>query len=237
MTLTRLYLIQQYAREVSVVSGSLLMSSGCYLVQTDDGRNLIVDSGMPRDKVGAGPLVEEYPEILAQLAALGLSPEDVDAVVCTHFDIDHVGLHERFTKAAQVVQREQYEVAAGGAERFREGRPHWDAAGTRRSLVEGDTELMPGLRLIETSGHAPGHQSVLLTLPRTGKVLLAGDAVSLERQFTLERRPQPYEEAERLLSSTRKLLELAESEQVALTVFHHDGAQWKSLRRAPDFYD
>lgn len=39
----------------------------------------------------------------------------------------------------------------------------------RIRLVDGDTELLPGLELIETSGHVPGHQSVLVRLPKTGQ--------------------------------------------------------------------
>src|SRR5437667_10931297 len=95
---------------------------------------------------------------------------------------------------------------------------------------------MPGLRLIETSGHAPGHQSVLVTLPETGPVHIAGDAVSLERQFSVDRQPRSYEAAGRLRASTHKWLDLVSREMVALTVFHHDGGQWRKLRCAPDAY-
>ena len=48
-------------------------------------------------------------------------------------------------------------------------------------MVDGDTELLPGVTLIETSGHAPGHQSVLVRLPKTGAVLLVIDAVGRAR--------------------------------------------------------
>ena len=47
----------------------------------------------------------------------------------------------------------------------------------RIRLVDGDTELLPGLELIETSGHVLGHQSVLLRLPKMGPVLLVADAI------------------------------------------------------------
>jgi N-acyl homoserine lactone hydrolase len=190
----RIYLIHQYSRDIAVPSGSILMSTGCYLVQTDDGRNILIDSGMPVDADGSDPPTEESAGILAQLRELRVRPEDVEVVICTHFDIDHVGHHEHFINAEHIVQREQYEVAVSGAERFASGRSHWDAPGTQRRLVDGDVELMPGLRLVETSGHAPGHQSVLVTLPGTGPVLVAGDAVSLERQFSVDRQPRSYED-------------------------------------------
>lgn len=233
----RLYLLHQYSREVPVPSGgSLLMSSGCYLVETSDGRKIMIDSGTPEDAVTPGEGGDDPPEILSQLGALGVRPEDVNTVICTHYDIDHVGRHERFTNAEFVVQRAHHELAISGAQRFASGRAHWDPPGARRRLVEGDVELHEGLWLVETSGHAPGHQSVLVTLPVTGPVLLAADAVSMERQFTADRPAYAYEDADRLRASTRKLLELVSREKVALTVFHHDGGQWKTLRRAPDFY-
>lgn len=233
----RLFLIHQYTREVPVASGSIVMSSGCYLVQTDDGRNIVIDSGMPADVPSPGPVTEDSPEILVQLSGLGVEPHDVDTVICTHYDIDHVGRHERFTNAVFVVQREHHELAASGAERFAGGRAHWDPQGVERRLVDGDVELLAGLRLIETSGHAPGHQSVLVRLPLTGAVLLAADAVSLRRQFTPDRHVLSYEDPDRIRASTRKLLDIATKEAVAFTVFHHDGEQWNTLRRAPKYYD
>jgi N-acyl homoserine lactone hydrolase len=42
---------------------------------------------------------------------------------------------------------------------------------------------------------------------------------------------------EQLRASTRKLLELVEREQVALVIFGHDGQQWQTLKRAPDYYE
>src|SRR5919204_5514513 len=130
-TPARLYLIHQYSRELPIPSGSLLMSTGFYLVQTDDSRNVVVDSGMPPDMVGTGPFADKSPDVLAQLEALGVRPKQVDIVICTHFDIDHVGHHELFTNAMHVVQRQHYEVAAEGADRFQTGRSHWDAPGLK----------------------------------------------------------------------------------------------------------
>ena len=105
-------------------------------------------------------------------------------------------------------------------------------------LVEGDTELLPGLTLLETSGHAPGHQSVLVHLPRTGQVLLNIDAVIMQRQFTSDSDAWPVDNnEEQMRASTHKLLDLVEREQVALVVFGHDGEQWQTLKKAPAYYE
>ena len=58
----------------------------------------------------------------------------------------------------------------------------------RIRLVDGDTELLPGLELIETSGHVPGHQSVLVRLPKTGAILLPIDAVPFARALPVTSR-------------------------------------------------
>jgi len=84
----------------------------------------------------------------------------------------------------------------------------------------------------------PGHQSVLVRLPKTGAVLLTIDAAARQRSFTPEREAGPSDENEEMLrASTRKLLDLAQREQVSLVVFGHDGEQWQTLKTAPDWYE
>ena len=176
--LRRLYLFLLSTTTVPLPSGQTLdLSSGCYLVQTGDGKNILIDSGLAPDYSAppGTPKPEQEKTVLAHLADLGLRPEDIDTVICSHFDVDHAGYHDAFPQAELIAQREQYTVAWSGHPRFTEARPHFDHPALRYRLVGGDTELLPGLTLIETSGHTPGHQSVLLDLPATGKVLLAID--------------------------------------------------------------
>lgn len=175
--------------------------------------------------------------MLEHLTDLHLGPDDIDLLICTHFDVDHVGYHDVFTKAELIVQRAHYELAKSGHARFAAARAHWDHPASHYRLIEGDVEILPGLTLLETSGHAPGHQSVLVSLPQTGKVLLAIDAVVQERLFTPERRAWPTDDNEdQLRATTRKLLAVVEHEQVGLVVFGHDGQQWQTLKKAPEFY-
>ena len=90
-------------------------------------------------------------------------------------------------------------------------------------LVDGDTELLPGLELIETSGHVPGHQSVLVRLPKTGAVLLTLDAVPFGAGFIRDVQDDGSNpDAEAIRASTIKLLDLVEREQIGLVIFGHD---------------
>ena len=236
----KLYLLQLSTSTIPTASGPLQMVLGCYLVETGDGRHILIDSGLPADAPlpPGTPPPQSGENVIARLDELGLRPDDIDLLICTHFDVDHAGYHDAFTRAELIVQREHYELARGGHPRFAAARAHWDHPALRYRLIDGDTEILPGLTLLKTSGHAPAHQSVLLRLPRTGAVLLAIDAVVMERLFTPDRQAWPMDDdEEHLRASTRKLLALAEREQVTLVVFGHDGQQWQTLKTAPDYYE
>lgn len=236
----RLYLLELSASTVPIGSGRTLeMVLGCYLVLTADGRQILVDSGMAADAHPAGlsPARNEK-NVVEHLAELGLRPEDIDTVIATHFDVDHAGYHDAFQTAEFIVQREHYELARGGHPRFAAARAHWDHPGLRYRLIDGDSEVVPGLTLLKTSGHVPGHQSVLVRLPQTGPVLLAIDAVMMRHLFTADRKAWPKDDNEEdLRASTKKLLDLKERERVGLVVFGHDGGQWQTLKRAPEYYE
>jgi N-acyl homoserine lactone hydrolase len=236
----KLYLMQLSSSTVPVGGGQTLeMISGCYLIEMGGRKHVLIDSGLPEEvQMPAGmPASENKKNVLEHLAELGLRPEQIDIVICSHFDVDHAGYHDAFTQAEFIVQRSHYELARSGHPRFAGARAHWDHPALRYRLIEGDSEILPGVSLLETSGHALGHQSVLVKLPESGTILLAVDAVLMQRLFTVDRRAWPNDDnEEQLRASTRKLLDVVEREQVGLVVFGHDGEQWKTLKRAPDYY-
>jgi N-acyl homoserine lactone hydrolase len=209
----------------------------CYLVQTGDGKHILIDSGLPEIMPEGETEFENGQDIIEQLARIGLTPDDIDTVISTHYDIDHAGRHAAFTKAQYVVQRVHHLDAASNP-RFAANRRQWDQPMARIRLVDGDTELLPGLALIETSGHVPGHQSVLVRLPKTGAILLTIDAVPFGAGFTRDAPDDgsnPNGEAGR--ASTIKLLDLVEREHIGLVIFGHDKAQWDTLKKTPEFYE
>ena len=213
-----------------------------YLIQTSNGTNILVDTGVPNDgsfiPMDGSGLQIMY--VVDQLAALGLTPRDIRYLVCTHFDPDHSGCHEDFPWSELIVQRSHYEFARATEDaRFTLTRPHWNRPELRYQLIDGDLELVPGVELIETSGHVPGHQAVLVRLPQTGPVLLAIDAVSMQIDFDPATRPADVGvdlDPAGAAASSRKLFELAKREGVTLTVFGHDEVQWPTLKQAPEFY-
>lgn len=218
-----------------------------YLIRTDDGRNIVVDTGFPAEMVAAalqpgyqGMPIRDGVAVVDRLAEVGVAPQEVHLLVATHLDADHAGAHDAFPNAEIVVQRVQYEAATSASHpRYGVTRAHWDAPGLRYRLVDGDTELVPGVTLIETSGHVPGHQSVLVRLPVTGPALLAIDAIGSAASADPDTRAiSPFDLDEMSVrASTRKLRDLALREGVTLTIYGHDAQQWASLKLAPAYYD
>lgn len=242
------------ARRLTVFQYGIRPSSSTpvpgFLIQTvgANGRDLtiLVDTGFPRSAiVGEGDgdakawRVTEADYVVNRLASVGLAPGDIDIVVCTHLDPDHAGAHDQFPSAEFVVQRQHYAVArTSGEPRFGMPNAKWNAPGLRYRLIEGDTDLAPGVRLIESSGHVPWHQSVLVRLARTGPLLLAADAINFANQIDPDTRPiGAYDmDPAATRASTRKLVDLAAAEGARI-IFGHDAGQWKTMRLAPDNYD
>ena len=105
---------------------------------------MLIDSGLPERMPEGEEEFENEQDVIEQLASIGVQPDDIEIVISTHYDIDHAGRHAAFTKAHYVVQRVHH-VDAASNPRFAANRPQWDQPMERIRLVDGDTELLPGL--------------------------------------------------------------------------------------------
>ena len=218
-----------------------------YLIETDDRQRILIDTGMHRKHIAdpqatfggkpfaayLTPIMVPADDIASRLYELGLTAGDVDVLVSTHFHFDHAGNHADFYRSRIVSQREHYEYAKANPAPF--PLDIWDLPQLEYELIDGDMELVPGVRLLKTNGHAPGHMSVIVDLKNTGKVILAIDAV-----YTLENLERNnwsgYQDPDAALASANRLAELAEREN-ALLITGHDPGQWAGLKMAPEFYD
>ena len=119
-----------------------------------------------------GVPANDRPTLASELAARGLAPGDVTDVVLTHLHFDHAGGVTRpdgtlaFPRARHHLQRRNWEWAQHPTERDRGSyRVESFAAlsgSDRLELIDGEREILPGLRVLPTDGHTPGLQCVRL---------------------------------------------------------------------------
>ena len=114
------------------------------------------------------------------LAGMGLRPSDVDVVANCHLHADHGGGNAAFPGTPIYVQRLELE-AAGEPEYTNPAGTH-DFPGARLEVLDGEAEPLPGIRILPTPGHSPGHQSLAVAIDG-GWLLLAGQAFTTASEF------------------------------------------------------
>jgi N-acyl homoserine lactone hydrolase len=222
-----------------------------YLVELRDGRHVLIDTGPNRRHIhepmfefsGSDfaqhlvPQMTDADDPLNRLAEVGLTPDDIDILVLTHTHFDHAGNTADFDSSEIYIHEDAFQI---GIERGKQGLPGGIPKTTRDGTpmnyhrISGDTAIAPGLELLETPGHAPGHLSVLLRLPETGPVILAIDAIysQANRDFGNYKIGHDPELGKQ---SAQRLIGLADREK-ALLIYGHDPAQWATLKKAPQVY-
>lgn len=227
-----------------------------FLIKHPQG-NVVIDGGNAVEvaidkRAHWGSVLAAYDPIMSvsencvdQLKMVDVAPHTVRYVLQSHLHLDHTGAIGRFPKAQYVVQRAEYDYAF---------KPHWFSAG---AYIRADFDR-PGLnwkflggsytdhydlfgdgtiRMIFTPGHSPGHQSFLITLPKTGPVLLTIDAAYTVDHWENKALPGLVVSSADAADSVAKLRKIA-ADTGAMVVTGHDPVSWAGFRKAPhDFYD
>jgi len=212
----------------------------CYLIKHTQGW-FLWDTGIP-DAVAAMPnglapadpkaVTWKRPKTLAaQLDELGVKPDDIKAMAVSHTHPDHIGNVEMFPDTMLYVQKAEYEwPGANNAPRFTPEHPVTKLEGDRDVFDDGSVTIL------STPGHTPGHQSLLVKLPRTGAVVLSGDAVHFKDNWENRRVPSLNFNKEQTLASMDKISDTLTKEKAQLWI-NHDKAQRDGLKMSPEFYD
>lgn len=213
----------------------------CLLIEHDIGP-VLIDTGAGNketekfyDIYGVENRGERGPTALEDgLREVGVAPEDVALVINTHLHFDHAGgnivkepngeLRPAFVNARYVVQRAEYEFATHTNERTAGSYFQHNfvplAEDNRFDFIEGEPEIVSGIRALRTPGHVPGHQSLLLESAGE-RALYLGDLIP-----TTAHVPLPWimgYDVEPLvtLETKRRILMLAKAEGWSL-IFEHD---------------
>ena len=229
--------------------GDLRLSFHALLLEAP-GIRLVVDTCIgndrPRRMLGNKPLESAF---LRDLVDAGWSREGVNAVVCTHLHVDHVGWNTMlagdrwvptFPNARYLIGRREYE--------------HWDAEGDEEQqtilsdsvkpifdaglvdLVEMDHRLCDEVRLTPTPGHTPGHVSVVIE-SRGERAIISGDAIHHPCQMAHPHWTLPFDSDQDASVVTRRALLEDVADQPILFIGTHFAAPTAGLvKRDGDAY-
>ncbi|MGM3277670.1 N-acyl homoserine lactonase family protein [Ralstonia sp. 24A2] len=222
------------------VGQSMAFADNCYLIQHAQGW-LLWDTGvddaiaaMPDGLAPADPKATYWrrPKTLAsQLEEIGVRPADIKYVAISHSHPDHLGNVEMFPRAMLLAQKAEYTwPGANNAPRFQPGHPVTELEGDKDVFGDGSVTIL------STPGHTPGHQSLLVKLPKTGAIVLSGDAVHFRSNWDNRRVPALNFDKDKTLASMQRIADLLVKENAQLWI-NHDKAQRDTLKMSPAYYE
>jgi N-acyl homoserine lactone hydrolase len=210
------------------------------LLRTPEG-NILFDTGLhpvhvarPEATFGPSPTMKvnmsNEDAVVSRLRAVGVGPDDIAIVVNSHLHFDHAGNNGAFPQATFVVQAEHLA--------FAKGKPnfpgvYWDIPELAYVPAAGRSRVAPGVEVVPTPGHAPGHQSLVVDLRETGRVVLTGDAAFT--RTNLERGVIPAMDQAAAAESLALIRSLVKDDLTRVFT-SHDADHWPTWRHAPESY-
>ena len=215
-------------------------SDNCYLIRHSKGL-LLWDTGisdavaaMPNGLVTAnGAIIQSRAKTLAaQLTELGVKPADVTYVAVSHTHGDHVGNVAQFPTSTVLIQGAEYDWAMAGQNKpaFMDTQKIQKLGGDHDVFGDGSVTIL------STPGHTPGHQSLLVKLPKTGALVLSGDAVHLQDNWTHKRVPSMNTSKDQTVASLERIAKVLADQKATLWI-NHDKPQSATLKYSPAYYE
>ncbi len=220
------------------------------MVMEVDGRNILVDACVGEDKERpTRPFFNKRSgtDFIGQLAKLGLKPEDIDVVFCTHLHVDHVGWNTRlangkwvptFPKARYLFGRKELDFWMGQPNRHEVGGgsfvdsviPIVEAKAC--DLVDDGHDLGKGLSLHLLPGHTPG-QLGLDVVRGKDRAYFVGDAIHSPLQVVLPDLSTGFDVDKQQAAATRRtFLDACASDGRWLVPCHFRGPIAHKIKRA-----
>jgi N-acyl homoserine lactone hydrolase len=136
---------------------------------------ILVDAGASVETCASqGVPAEHIASPSKALKKVGITPDEVDLVIYTHLHIDHAELGQLYKNARFIVQKAELEAAFNPHPI--EAPPYVSKSaldGLDFEVINGDTQVVEGVRILSTPGHSRGGQSPLVDTER-GKVIISG---------------------------------------------------------------
>lgn len=215
------------------------LSNNCYLLQHQRG-TLLWETGVPDSVVDQkegvtspnGAVVWFRDKTLkSQLESLGVKLDNIAYVAMSHSHGDHIGNVKTFAKSKILMQKLEYDSISNTTPK-----PLGDAQ--QVDLLSGDRDVFGdgSVTIISTPGHTPGHQSLLVKLPKTGALVLTGDLVHFQYMWDNKIVPTFNFNREQSLASIERVIKLVDQHKAQLWIGHDKDITAK-INRAPKFYE
>jgi N-acyl homoserine lactone hydrolase len=221
---------------------SVDMSDPCFLIVHPKGK-LLWDTGL-NDAVydrpeGGGAKHDKIDKSLrSQLAAIGYGPADITYLAMSHAHGDHSGNANDYAGSKWIVQKAERDFMFSDAAAKTSAKPdqYSKLKDSKTIVIDGDYDVFgdKSVTLISTPGHTPGHQCLLVRLPKTGPVLLSGDLYHFpgEREF----HTFPTGSNADYVASRAKVEALLKSTGAQLWIQHDMVSNYK-LKKSPQYYE
>jgi len=179
------------------------------------------------------PIFAEPDTLISQLPLAGVTPEDIDVVVCSHLHPDHCGCNVFFPNATVMAQAAEVAAArANNAARQGYLAVEWENP-ARLEAIEGTRDLFGDGRitLLHMPGHTPGMMVAHVVLDRDGPFVLASDAIAVMAHLNERYAPKNTWNMDLAVASIDAIARLR-----ATVLCGHDADQWAGLRHGAEFY-
>jgi len=237
---TKLFnLARQDVKEPDFVNSSYLIVHPRGTLQFDSGG--IPDSQLKGD---GSPTTEGVMSasktLLSQLANAGYRPSDITYFALSHYHSDHTGNANAFAGSTWITQKAERDFMFGDKpEGIIQPATYSALKGAKTRILDNQELDVFGdgtVRLIPTPGHTPGHQVLLVRLPKRGPVLLAGDLYHYPEERAKGITPTFEFNAEMSKASRAKVEALLKETKAELWI-EHDLATHAKLPKAPAYVE
>jgi N-acyl homoserine lactone hydrolase len=223
-----------------------VFSNHCYLIKHAKGW-MLWDTGNA-DRIAALPNGFTNPQgtitafmrkpLVDSLKEIGVAPADIKHFALSHAHGDHSGNANLFTAATLYVQRAEYSAMFGAEpQKFGFIPANFDKLRANTAMIiDGDYDVFGdgSVTIKAAPGHTPGHQVLVVRLPKTGPVMLSGDMVHLQYSWTYRVAPSFNFDVPQSMTTIDAMKAYAQQTGTQLWV-NHDLEQNAKIPKAPAF--
>jgi N-acyl homoserine lactone hydrolase len=218
-----------------VVAHLIVHPKGTLLWDTGVVPDAQLGSGAPGTEMGGKRSLKD------QLAEIGYSAKDITYLALSHFHFDHTGNANDYQGSTWIVQQPEREAMFAGKPLPAGNAAHFTALKNSKTIVLSNIDeydvFGDGTVVIKVAaGHTPGHQVLVLKLPKTGPVMLAGDLYHFREERAAKLVPTIDTDAEQTRAARIAIEDYVQKNKMPLWI-EHDTRLYDTLKKSPGYVE